>query len=220
MKRPVDGKRRVLWTRAVPRSSRPLALCLGLVSGLASGAAAQSTVPEEIKSRLIEVGFSSPYAAMDELYLPLLARAPKGGVRVTKDLTYGEDPRHRLDVYQPEGASDLPVFVYVHGGGYRTGERDINDEVYANVLHFFSRQGMLGINATYRLAPEAAWPSGAEDLRGVIEWVRAHAEEYGGDPNRVFMMGHSAGATHVATYALDPRFQPVGGHGRSMESCS
>ncbi|MDH3735322.1 MAG: alpha/beta hydrolase fold domain-containing protein [Gemmatimonadota bacterium] len=197
------------WTRR--RAATIAALVLApVVTGPLD---AQSTVPDDIKRRLIEIGFAPPYASSDSIYLPLLARVPRSGVTVTKDLAYGSDRRHRLDVYRPDGAARAPVFVYVHGGGYRTGDRDINEEIYANVLNYFSRHGMLGINATYRLAPDATWPSGGEDMRQLIDWVRANAAEYGGDPDRIFMMGHSAGATHVATYAFDRRFQPASGHG-------
>jgi acetyl esterase/lipase len=195
-----------------PTLPRPLLLG-AVLAALAPTAAAQSTVPDDIRDRLIEIGFASPYAASDSIYLPLLARAPKDGVGVTKDLEYGPHARHRLDTYRPDGASAAPILVYVHGGGYRTGERDINAEIYGNVLYYFARHGLVGVNATYRLAPEAAWPSGAEDMRDIIRWVKAHARELGGDPDRIFMMGHSAGATHVATYAFDPRFQPEQGHG-------
>lgn len=185
--------------------------CLGTSADLRS----QSTVPEEIRRRLIEIEFSSPYGVSEALYLPLLAAGPRDGIEVTKDVAYGEAPRNLLDVYRPAEARNAPIFVYVHGGGYGSGDRDINDEVYGNVLYYFAQQGMLGINATYRLAPDASWPSGAEDMRGVIEWIREHAADYGGDPSRIYMMGHSAGATHVATYAFDPRFHPAGGHGLS-----
>jgi len=174
---------------------------------------AQSTVPDRIRERLIEIGFSSPYGVSEELYLPLLADGPRDGIDVTKDLSYGEDPRNLLDVYRPPETRDAPILVFVHGGGYRTGDRDINDEVYANVPYYFANHGMLGINATYRLAPNASWPSGAEDMRGIIEWIHEHAAEYGGDSRRIYMLGHSAGATHIATYAFDPRFQPADGHG-------
>lgn len=191
----------------------PVAAGAVALLAFARPAAAQSTVPEDIRERLIEIGFSSPYAAADSLYLPLLARAPKEGVTVTKDHAYGRHPRQRLDVYRPDGVSDAPILVYVHGGAYASGERDINAEMYGNVLTWFARHGMLGVNATYRLAPEVEWPSGAEDMREVVEWVKAHAAEHGGDPERIFLMGHSAGATHVATYAFDPRFQPATGHG-------
>lgn len=194
---------------------RSIGLAGSVILGLASYTFAQSSMPENVRQRLIEVGFSNPYAAMDELYLPILREAPKGDVTITKDISYGPHSRNKLDVYQPPGVSNAPIFVYVHGGGYRSGDRDINEEIYSNVLHYFTRHGMLGINATYRLAPEVTWPSGAEDMRGVIEWVKANAAAYGGDPDRIFMMGHSAGSTHVATYALDDRFQPADGHGLS-----
>jgi acetyl esterase/lipase len=63
------------------------------------------------------------------------------------------------------------------------------------------------------LAPQAGWPSGAEDMRALVAWVRENARRLGGDPDRLFLMGHSAGATHVATFAFDARFQPADGHG-------
>ena len=132
---------------------------------------------------------------------------------VTDRLSYGEHPRHKLDVYQPQGITNAPVFVYVHGGGYRSGDRDLNAVAYGNIPTYFARHGMLGINATYRLAPEASWPSGAEDVRAMVAWIKHHAQSYGGDPERIFLMGHSAGASHVAAYAFDPRFQPPEGHG-------
>jgi len=184
-----------------------------VLTALPLSASAQSTVPDDIRDRLLQIGFASPYAASDSIYLPLLARASKGGVTITKDLEYGPHARNLLDTYRPDGANAAPSLGYIHGGGYRAGDRDINEEIYANVLHYFTRYGLVGVNATYRLAPEASWPSGAEDMREIIRWVKAHATELGGDPDRVFMMGHSAGATHVATYAFDPRFQLAEGHG-------
>ena len=170
-------------------------------------------MPPEVQQQLIETGFGYSIGRMMDLYLPLLAAAPKGDVKVIKDVSYGDHPRHKLDVYQPTGVTGFPVFVYVHGGGYRSGDRDLNEYVYGNIATYFARHGLLAINATYRLAPEASWPSGAEDMRGVVTWIRRNAEQYGGDPERIFLMGHSAGATHVATYAFDARFQPADGHG-------
>ncbi len=176
---------------------------------------AQSTVPEKLRATLDAIGFSNSMQATMDLYLPLLAKAPKDGIEVKKNLAYGTNPRNLLDVYRAKGASGVPVMVFVHGGGYRSGERDLNEQVYGNVPTWFARNGMLAVNATYRLAPQDRWPSGGEDMAAVVGWVKAHAREYGGDPERIFMMGHSAGATHVATYAFDPRFQPTEGHGLS-----
>jgi len=175
--------------------------------------AGQSTVPEELRARLDSIGFSPPSAPSLELYTPLLRAAPTGGVQVTRDLPYGPHERNLLDVYDPGDLSGAPVLIYVHGGGYVGGNKDVSDEVYGNVATWFARNGVLGVNATYRLAPEGTWPSGIEDVRSMVAWVRAHAAEFGGDPDRVFLMGHSAGATHVAGYAFDSRFHPPEGHG-------
>ncbi len=190
---------------------------LALVPAVGPGwsVSAQSMMPEAVRERMLEIGFGPSLEPSMEVYLPLLDEAPRTGVEVIKDLSYGEHPRHKLDVYQPVGRQGAPVFVYVHGGGYRSGDRDLNEHVYGNIPTYFARHGMLGVSATYRLAPEAAWPSGAEDMRRVVAWVKENAAAHGGDPERVFMMGHSAGATHVATYAFDARFQPGNGHGLS-----
>ena len=147
------------------------------------------------------------------VYEPLLAAAPKGDLVIEKGLRYGEHERNLVDLYRPRPMERAPVLVYVHGGGYRTGDRDLNPLVYANIPTYFARHGLLAMSATYRLAPQATWPSGAEDMGALVAWVRENAVRLGGDPDRVFLMGHSAGATHVATYAFDPRFQPPDGHG-------
>ncbi len=137
------------------------------------------------------------------LFTPLQQRAPKDGVRIERDLAYGDDQRHRLDVFAPERRPDTPapVVVYVHGGAFIAGERSpVAGLIYDNVP--IARHGLIGVNATYRLAPDHKWPSGAADVGAVVGWLKANAGRYGGDPARIFLMGQSAGATHVATYAL------------------
>ena len=89
----------------------------------------------------------------------------------------------------------------------------MSPEVHGNILTYFARNGFLGINADYRLAPQFKWPSGGEDVRDAVAWVKENAKKYGGDPNRIFLFGHSAGASHVAQYAYDRRFQPSDGPG-------
>jgi acetyl esterase len=172
---------------------------------------AQNPTPD-IKQRLNELGWGRDQQGA-HLYDSALQAAPKGAVKVTKDLAYGSNPRQKLDVYQVPGKRNLPIMVFFHGGGYTMGERDYNPMVHANILTYFARNGFLGINADYRLAPEFAWPSGGEDVRSVVEWVKKNAAQYGGDADRIFLFGHSAGASHVAQYALDRRFQPANGPG-------
>lgn len=175
--------------------------------------AAVAQVPDDVRKKLLEIGFGSSLEPSMAIYQPLLAAAPKGDLVIEKDVRYGENERNLLDLYRPRGIEGAAVLVYVHGGGYRTGDRDLNPLVYANIPTYFARHGLLAMSATYRLAPEADWPSGADDMRALVAWVRKNARAYGGDPERIFLMGHSAGATHVATYAFDARFQPPEGHG-------
>jgi acetyl esterase len=85
--------------------------------------------------------------------------------------------------------------------------------VYGNVPMYFARQGMLGVNATYRLAPAAQWPAAAQDVASLVAWLKSNAARFGGDPNRIYLIGHSAGATHVATYLYLKELQPATGPG-------
>ena len=72
------------------------------------------------------------------------------------------------------------------------------------VCRFFARQGMVGVAANYRLAPDFAWPSAGQDVQGAVRWIKANAAKFGGDPARVVIFGHSAGSSHVANYLFDP----------------
>lgn len=193
---------------ALRRNRLALLACFGLTLASTSLRAQMS---DDVRRKLTEMGplYTSP--AVIDLYRPLVAPAPKD-VTIKKGVAYGQHPRQVLDIYQPAGRTNLPILVYVHGGGYISGDRD-GDVVYGNVTTYFARNGMLAINAEYRLAPEFAWPSGGNDVAGVVAWVKKNAAQYGGDPNRIYLMGHSAGATHVATYVFDKRVQPRGGHG-------
>jgi acetyl esterase len=139
------------------------------------------------------------------LFEPLQKRASKDGVEIHKDLAYGPDERQKLDVFVPakKAAKPMPIVVYFHGGGYIAGERSpLPGLIYDNVPTFFARHGVIGANATYRLAPQHKWPAGAADVGAVVQWLRENAARFGGDPNRVFIMGQSAGATHVATWTF------------------
>ena len=192
-----------------------------IFAALAVGAAGAqvSNMPPHVQARLAEVGpvwgkdILGNLAKTLEVYAPILRDVPKAGIRVSRDLAYGPDARHKADMYQPEGKTGVPVVVFIHGGAYVRGERDISPEVYGNVATYFARQGMLGVNATYRLAPATQWPGAAEDVGALVRWLRANAARFGGDPARIFLVGHSAGATHIATYAYLKSLQPAEGTG-------
>ena len=152
--------------------------------------------------------------ATTALMAPLAPR-PGPDVEVHRDVVYGPDPRHRLDVFVPAaGASRAPVVVFVHGGGFVMGDKGAPDApFYNNVGLWAARSGCIGVTMTYRLAPAAPWPAGSEDVGAAVRFLHGSVEQWGGDPNGIFLMGQSAGAVHVAGYVAEPRLHaaPNGG---------
>nr|WP_223217308.1 alpha/beta hydrolase [Rhizobium cauense] len=138
------------------------------------------------------------------VYGEILRKSSNTGVSVTRDIPYGAHPRQVLDCFVPDDASNSPVMFFLHGGSFVGGCKRVTDEVYDNVLYWAARQGFVGINVEYRLAPESVWPGGADDFALALEWMQTNVSRYGGNPASVFAMGHSAGGTHLGTYAFDP----------------
>ena len=97
----------------------------------------------------------------------------------------------------------MPILVFLHGGGFVRGDKG----GATNLGIYFARHGVLAITMNYRFAPEIQWPQGAEDIAGVLKWIRQNGKKYGGDINRIFLMGSSAGAAHVSTYVFFENFQ-------------
>jgi len=109
------------------------------------------------------------------------------------DLAYGENASQQLDLYQPVGVKDAPIMVYIHGGGWKRGDKRAVGEKVA----FFSGRGWVFASVNYRLLPEGKHPVNVNDVAQAIAWVHDHAQDYNGNPNQLFVMGHSAGA-HLA----------------------
>jgi triacylglycerol lipase len=150
------------------------------------------------------------------LLAPLHRRTPQPGIAIARDLRYGPDARNRLDVFAPEarGAGKRPVLLFVHGGGFTGGDKSLPDApFYDNVGVWAVENGFVGVTMTYRLAPQHQWPAAAEDIARAVAWIRDGIAEHGGDPARLFLMGHSAGAAHAAAYAARPEFHGTSGHG-------
>ena len=142
---------------------------------------------------------------------PVARRAPDLLARA--DIAYGPDPLERADVYARPGLRDAPVAIFFHGGAYAFGDKNQCCGLWANVMDLLARAGFVAINANYRLSPRATWPAGLQDVALMVAWARAHAPAFGGDARRIVLIGHSAGATHVAGYVLDRRFDPHGDPG-------
>jgi triacylglycerol lipase len=201
------------------RTLPPLLLVALLLLGLGLGALAQTSgMPSDIEWKLADLGAVINPPETAKLYAPLHETEPYQGIKVTRDLKYGVDDRHALDVFVPEQAASSPraVLMYAHGGAFIGGnKRAPGSPFYDNIVLFAARNGFVGVNVTYRLAPQHQWPAGAEDIAAAVRWAGANIATHGGDPARVFLMGHSAGAVHVASYVAHPKFHGPRGIGLS-----
>ncbi len=132
------------------------------------------------------------------------ARLGGGPARVASAVPYGDHPRQRLDVYAPRGAGDVkrPVVVFFYGGAWSSGSRG----AYAFAGRAYAGEGFVAVVPDYRLVPEVRFPAFVEDGAASLRWVRDNIARYGGDPARVTVAGHSAGAHIAALLALDPRW--------------
>ncbi len=131
--------------------------------------------------------------------------SPTGGYVVTKDIAYGDGPRRRLDVYRPASlavGAKAPVVVFIYGGSWRDGSK----ADYPFVADALTAKGIVTVIADYRLYPEVAYPGFVEDTAAAVAWSYRHVADYGGDPQRIFIAGHSAGAYNAAMVAFDPRW--------------
>jgi triacylglycerol lipase len=191
------------------------ALLIGCASAPKDYVHTPDRVPPEVAQKLREIGRVSAPEPTRPLYAPLQPREPFAGVTITRDLKYGPAERNRLDVFAPHApVGRLPVLLFMHGGAYVGGDKTLpGSPFYTNVGAWAARNGMLGVNMTYRLAPQAQWPAAQEDIAAAVRWVRANAARYGGDPSRIFLMGHSAGASHSANYVAQPQFHAPDGPG-------
>ncbi|MGJ5048477.1 alpha/beta hydrolase [Bradyrhizobium oligotrophicum] len=178
--------------------------------------AQQSPMPDDIAWKLIEIGRVIAPPKTAAIYAPLQAKEPYTGVKVQRDVRYGTAERNLLDVFTPDAAAaPRPVLIFVHGGAFIGGNKRTTPDgpFYDNIMLWAVKSGFVGVNITYRLAPKFSWPAGVEDVASAVQWVAAHAAENGGDPARIYLMGHSAGAVHVATYVAHPEFHKVAGGG-------
>jgi acetyl esterase/lipase len=186
------------------------AAAIGVAFGaiLAAPTTARAQMPSDIAEKIAAIGRVVDPENTGKLYAPLQPKEPYEGVKVSRDVKYGSDPRNVVDIFVPEGGgTGRPVLMFVHGGGMiRGNKRPPGSPFYDNVMLFAARHGMVGVNVEYRLAPQFPWPAGNQDLAAAVALVAAKAPELGADPNRIYLMGHSAGAAHVAAYISHPEF--------------
>jgi acetyl esterase/lipase len=151
-------------------------------------------------------GFSSACTSLSFL----IANVPAsfGAYQRTVDIAYGKERRQRLDVYRPAGSgSGRPVVIFWYGGSFDSGSKG----AYKFVGAALAERGFVTVLPDYRLYPAVKFPELLDDPARAVAWVQQHAQEFGGDPHRVVLMGHSAGAHIAAFLALQPeRLTKVG----------
>jgi triacylglycerol lipase len=132
------------------------------VMWIGTACAQQTPMPEDIAWKLLEIGRVIDVPKTAAIYAPLQQKEPYAGVKVERDVKYGPADRNLLDVFTPEtNSSARPVLIYIHGGGFvRVNKRGPDSPFFDNVMSWAVKSGFVGVNATYRLAPLAAWPAG------------------------------------------------------------
>jgi acetyl esterase/lipase len=162
--------------------------------------------------RSVRLSLTAAAAALASACSPLSAFAtlsPKDpAVRRAHDIAYGPDARQRLDVYAPLGhAGPAPVAVFFYGGSWESGRR----QDYNWVGRALAAQGFVTVVADYRLYPRVRFPGFVEDGAQAVRWTVDHAASFGGDPSRLVLVGHSAGAYNAVMLGLDARYLRAAG---------
>jgi arylformamidase len=195
-------------------SATPTPLPTAIANPLIAGATPASPTPTAARSPQPSTVPSPTRPAQRAPQRPLV---PSGipGVNIAADVPYVERPgvsprQTSLDVYVPAAASHLPVLIYVHGGGWNSGDKsDVNAKAA-----YFTAHNFVFVSVNYRLIP-AAWPAQqATDVAGAVAWVKENIEAYGGDGTRLFVLGHSAGAHLTALIASDETYLREAGLGQ------
>jgi acetyl esterase/lipase len=118
------------------------------------------------------------------------------------NVAYGKHERHILDLYAPKDAKNLPVVFWIHGGGWQAGDKS-DVQIKPKV---FTEKGFVFVSTNYRLLPAVDMATIVRDVAQSVRWVHDHVGEYGGDPKRLLVMGHSAGAQLAALICTDDRY--------------
>lgn len=139
----------------------------------------------------------SPYVMTMQTWFP----------NIVYDETAGNTHQTSLDIYTDvTGQSNVPVMIFVHGGGYRVGDKASTKDLDPKPEYFVSKLDYILVSINYRLLPEGRYPTNVQDVANAIAWVAKNIAEFGGDPDQLFLMGHSAGAGLVAQVTTDETF--------------
>ncbi len=125
-------------------------------------------------------------------------------VTIHRDVRYLQDgqERHRLDIYAPPDATELPVALWFYGGGWRSGDK----RLFEHLGRALAIRGIITVAVNYRLTPAVQHPAHAEDCAAAVAWTYNNIASYGGNPECLFLTGHSAGAQLASLLALDAHY--------------
>jgi acetyl esterase/lipase len=141
--------------------------------------------------------------------LPTAGAAELSEVQETLDVRYHNDSeRQRLDVAAPAGARGAPVVLFIHGGSWMYGDKN-RFGLYRGLGRFLAQHGVVAVMANYRLTPAVRHPEHVKDVARAFAWTRRHVAEYGGDPDRIILCGHSAGGHLVSLLATDESYLKI-----------
>lgn len=184
-------------------------LMAGIAAASVAGAAG-AQVPDDIAARIAAIGRVVDPPGTAKIYAPIQKTMPQPGVRAVRDIAYGKGPKDTLDTFTTEAkAAPKPILIFVHGGAYVGGDKSRTPDgapspFYDNMMLWAVGHGMVGVNMNYEWAPKAAYPEVQHDIAEVVAWARTNAASFGGDPNRIVIWGHSAGAAHVGSFVAHP----------------
>jgi acetyl esterase/lipase len=150
---------------------------------------------------LVVLGLAYHFARL-QLFNALVPK-DSGSALIAANVAYGTNPRQTLDIYKPvDPQGKLPVVVFVHGGSWEEGNKDS----YTFAGRALAAQGYVTIVVNYRLHPQHRYPAFVEDIALAMRWTADNVRAYGGDAEKMFALGHSAGAYNLAMAVLDQRY--------------
>jgi triacylglycerol lipase len=179
-------------------------------AALALPAVASADLPQDTQDAIAKMGHvNDPKTA--GLFTAMHHGVP-ADIKVSRDLAFGSDPAQKIDMFTSGQGTGKPILIYVHGGGFTRGDKHPpNSFMYDNVMVWAVQHGMVAAETNYRLAPVFKYPAANDDVATAVKYVRDHARDYGGDPNKIVVWGHSAGASLVAIMVSHPEFVKASG---------
>jgi len=193
--------------RFVQKTLWPIAIAI------AATGVVEAQVPPEIAKQLLAIGRGVCVGETGPLYRPLHPNPPYPGISITRDVSFGPDPKNVLDVFTPEKADGVrPVLIYAPGGPGNKRQGGAYGEVfYDNIGLWAVKNGLVEVNMQRRAGQ--TWDDPAKDVSLIVQWVNKNIAGYKGNPSRIFIWAQSSGNVPVGTYIGHPEFYGPGGVG-------